>query len=293
MNYRGISRIVPSLSTLEGDGVSIRRAFPTGSLDDLDPFLLLDHLGPTDLRPGEAKGFPDHPHRGFETVTYLLEGQFQHRDSRGNHGLLGPGDLQWMTAGSGLVHSEMPGPDLIRDGGRLQGFQLWVNLPRRDKMIDPRYQELTGGRIPAVRNGGATVRIIAGEASGEKGSIETRIPIVYLHLTLEPGAEHAQSIPRKQNAFAYVIDGAASFGDSPASEGDVVIFSNDGDVVRTWNAASAKQEANVLLISGEPLNEPVARYGPFVMNTRQEVVQAFEDYRQGRLGRIQQPAVPR
>ena len=293
MNYRGISRIVPSLSTLEGDGVSIRRAFPTGSLDDLDPFLLLDHLGPTDLRPGEAKGFPDHPHRGFETVTYLLEGQFQHRDSRGNHGLLGPGDLQWMTAGSGLVHSEMPGPDLIRDGGRLQGFQLWVNLPRRDKMIDPRYQELTGGRIPTVRNGGATVRIIAGEALGEKGLIETRIPIVYLHLTLEPGAEHVQLIPRNQNAFAYVINGAAIFGDSPASEGNVAIFSNDGDEVRISNAASAKQEANVLLISGEPLNEPVARYGPFVMNTRQEVVQAFEDYQQGRLGRIEQPVVLR
>jgi quercetin 2,3-dioxygenase len=289
MNYRGISRIVPSLSTLEGDGVSIRRAFPTGSLDDLDPFLLLDHLGPTDLRPGEAKGFPDHPHRGFETVTYLLEGQFQHRDSRGNHGLLGPGDLQWMTAGSGLVHSEMPGPDLIRDGGRLQGFQLWVNLPRRDKMIDPRYQELTGGRIPTVRNGGATVRIIAGEALGEKGSIETRIPIVYLHLTLEPGAEHVQLIPRNQNAFAYVINGETS----AAREGDVIVFSNDGDVVRISNPALAKQEANVLLISGEPLNEPVARYGPFVMNTRQEVVQAFEDYRQGRLGRIEQPAVTR
>jgi redox-sensitive bicupin YhaK (pirin superfamily) len=289
MNYRGISRIVPSLSTLEGDGVSIRRAFPTGSLDDLDPFLLLDHLGPTDLRPGEAKGFPDHPHRGFETVTYLLEGQFQHRDSRGNHGLLGPGDLQWMTAGSGLVHSEMPGPDLIRDGGRLQGFQLWVNLPRRDKMIDPRYQELTGGCIPTVRNGGATVRIIAGESSGEKGSIETRIPIVYLHLTLEPGAEHVQLIPRNQNAFAYIINGETS----AAREGDVIVFSNDGDVVRISNPALAKQEANVLLISGEPLNEPVARYGPFVMNTRQEVVQAFEDYRQGRLGRIEQPVVLR
>jgi redox-sensitive bicupin YhaK (pirin superfamily) len=282
VNYRSISRIVSSVSTLEGDGVAIRRAFPTRLLDDVDPFLLLDHLGPTDLQPGEAKGFSDHPHRGFETVTYMLDGQFQHRDSRGNHGLLGPGDLQWMTAGSGLVHSEMPGPDLVRNGGRLQGFQLWVNLPRRDKMIDPRYQELTGGRIPVVRNGGATVRIIAGEALGHKGSIQTRIPIVYLHLTLEPGAEHDQPIPRNQNAFAYVVNGESS----SAKAGDVIMFGNDGDAIRLWNDGSAKREANLLLISGEPLNEPVARYGPFVMNTRQEVVQAFEDYQQGRLGRI-------
>jgi redox-sensitive bicupin YhaK (pirin superfamily) len=282
MNYRSISRIVSSVSTLEGDGVAIRRAFPTRLLDDVDPFLLLDHLGPTDLQPGEAKGFSDHPHRGFETVTYMLDGQFQHRDSRGNHGLLGPGDLQWMTAGSGLVHSEMPGPDLVRNGGRLQGFQLWVNLPRRDKMIDPRYQELTGARIPVVRNGGAAVRIIAGEALGQKGAIETRIPITYLHVTLEPGAEHVQSIPRSQNAFAYVVNGEAA----PAKAGDVIMFVNDGDAVRLSNDASAKRAANILLISGEPLNEPVARYGPFVMNTRQEVVQAFEDYQHGRLGRI-------
>jgi len=267
---------------LEGDGVAIRRAFPTRLLDDVDPFLLLDHLGPTDLQPGEAKGFSDHPHRGFETVTYMLDGQFQHRDSRGNHGLLGPGDLQWMTAGSGLVHSEMPGPDLVRNGGWLQGFQLWVNLPRRDKMIDPRYQELTGGRIPVVRNGGATVRIIAGEALGHKGSIQTRIPITYLHVTLEPGAEHVQPIARNQNAFAYVVNGDSS----SAKAGDVIMFGNDGDAIRLWNDLSAKREANLLLISGEPLNEPVARYGPFVMNTRQEVVQAFEDYQQGRLGRI-------
>ncbi len=282
MNYRGIARIVPSMSTLEGDGVAIRRAFPTRSLDDIDPFLLLDHLGPTELQPGEAKGFSDHPHRGFETVTYLLDGQFQHRDSHGNHGLLGAGDLQWMTAGSGVVHSEMPGPDLVRKGGRLQGFQLWVNLPRRDKMIDPRYQELKGDRIPTVQKDGATVRIVAGEALGEKGSIQTRIPITYLHLTLEPGAEHVQFIPSSQNAFAYVINGEAKFGEASAKEGNVVIFSNDGDQVRI----SADRKTNVLLISGEPLNEPVARYGPFVMNTRQEVVQAFEDYQQGRLGRI-------
>src|SRR5258708_4538469 len=243
VNFRSISRIVSSVSTVEGDGVAIRRAFPTRLLDDVDPFLLLDHLGPTDLQPGEAKGFSDHPHRGFETVTYMLDGQFQHRDSRGNHGLLGPGDLQWMTAGSGLVHSEMPGPDLVRNGGRLQGFQLWVNLPRRDKMIDPRYQELTGGRIPAVRNGGTTGRIIAGEPLGQPGALQTRIPITYLHVTLAPGAEHVQSIPRTQNAFVYVIN-----GESPAKEGDVIIFENDGDEVRLSND-SAKHEANLLLLS--------------------------------------------
>ena len=288
LNHRAISRIAKASPTLEGDGVAIRRAFPSRQLEDLDPFLLLDHLGPTNLRPGEARGFPDHPHRGFETVTYVLDGQLQHRDSHGNHGLLGPGDIQWMTAGAGLVHSEMPGPDLVENGGRLHGFQLWVNLPRRDKMTAPKYQELTGNRIPVVHNGGATVRVIAGEALGGRGLIETRIPITYLHVTLKPGAEFVQAIPAKQNAFAYVIDGEAQFDpDTPAAgEGSVVVFGNDNGEVWMGAPDGAKGEANVLLISGEPIGEPVARYGPFVMNTRQELVQAYEDFQTGRMGRL-------
>lgn len=282
VQYRSVARVIPSTRTLEGDGVSIRRAFPIRGLEDVNPFLLLDHLGPDDIRPGEGKGFPNHPHRGFETVTYLLDGQFEHRDSHGNRGLIGPGDVQWMTAGSGLVHSEMPGPDLVRNGGRLQGFQLWINLPRRDKMIEPRYQDVPAGEIPVVRSNGTTVRVIAGESLGQKGRIETRIPITYLHVTLENGSEHVQIVPSGQNIFAYVINGEAVFdpGKPPAREGDVVIFKNDADEIRMNGTA------NILLISGEPIDEPVARYGPFVMNTREELVQAFEDYQAGKMGRL-------
>ncbi len=287
VKVRGVSRIVAGTSTLEGDGVPIQRAFPTRSLEDLDPFLLLDHMGPFEMRPGDGRGFPDHPHRGFETVTYVLQGQFQHRDSYGNHGLLGAGDIQWMTAGSGLVHSEMPGPDIAREGGLLEGFQLWINLPRRDKMTAPRYQELKGSEIPVVKQDGATVRVIAGESSGEKGLIETRIPMAYLHVTLAPGARYVQPVPRAQNAFAYVIGGAVEFADgSAAKQGDVAIFANDGDEIAFSAAAAASGNTDVLLIAGQPLNEPVARYGPFVMNTRQELVQAYEDFQNGKMGRL-------
>jgi redox-sensitive bicupin YhaK (pirin superfamily) len=288
VKHRAIARIVPSTSTIEGGGITIQRAFPTPRLEDLDPFLLMDHLGPLDLRPGEAQGIPDHPHRGFETVTYVLEGRLHHRDSFGNHGSLGPGDVQWMTAGSGLVHSEMPGEDLARHGGRMNVFQLWVNLPSRDKMIDPKYQELAGNGIPVVRSGGVSIRVIAGEALGRKGLIETRTAITYLHLTLEPGAEHIQTIPSRQNAFAYVIDGEAKLdpGMPPVSKENVVLFSNDADYVRVSAPTDVKSQTNILLIAGEPIREPVARHGPFVMNTRQELVQAFEDYQAGRMGRL-------
>ncbi len=287
LKSRSVSKVIAAMSTLEGDGVPIHRAFPTHSLDDLDPFLLLDHMGPFEMRPGDDRGFPDHPHRGFETVTYVLQGQFQHRDSYGNRGLLGAGDIQWMTAGSGLVHSEMPGPDIARDGGVLEGFQLWINLPQRDKMTAPRYQELKGGEIPVVKDGGATVRVIAGESSGQKGLIETRIPITYLHVTLAPGARVRQAVPRAQNAFAYVIGGEVEFAEgSTVKKGEVAIFANDGDEIALSAPATASSDANVLLIAGEPLNEPVARYGPFVMNTRQELAQAFEDFQSGKMGRL-------
>ena len=282
---RTVQRIASAERTLEGEGVPIRRAFPTRVLADIDPFLLLDHLGPVDLGPGEAKGFPSHPHRGFETVSYVLDGQLEHRDSYGNHGRLGPGDLQWMTAGSGLVHSEMPSAEIARNGGRLQMFQLWVNLPQRDKMTPPRYQELTGGRIPTVERAGATARVIAGEALGVRGLIETRIPIVYLHVTLAPGAKLDQSVPRSRNAFVYVMKGEVEVADGAlAKEGQFAIFEHDADDIVVTNASASP--ADFLLIAGEPLNEPVARYGPFVMNTRQELVQAYEDFQNGRMGRL-------
>jgi redox-sensitive bicupin YhaK (pirin superfamily) len=275
MDLRSITHTLTGRETQDGEGVRLRRVLPSPALDQLDPFLLLDHIGPMRLAPKEAKGFPDHPHRGFETVTYLLEGQFQHRDSFGNHGLLEAGGVQWMTAGSGLVHSEMPGPDLVRDGGRLEGFQLWVNLPRRDKMTPPRYQELDGAQVPAAQSadGRVRVKVIAGEALGVRASVSTHTPITYLHFTLLPGAEHYQPVPRAHHAFAYTL-----------RTGQVALYAEDGDTIELANTGQTVMD--LLLIAGEPLNEPVARYGPFVMNTKEELYQAFEDYRTGKMGTL-------
>jgi redox-sensitive bicupin YhaK (pirin superfamily) len=286
--FRAATRVFTAPRAQDGDGVDLRRAFPGATMTDLDPFLLLDQMGPMDVAPGEARGFPPHPHRGFETVTYLLSGEFQHRDSWGNHGLLRPGDVQWMTAGSGLVHSELPGESLVRDGGRLHGFQLWINLPRKNKMVPPRYQDTPAQRIPVARSedGSATVKVIAGESLGTKGVIETRIPILYLHVTLEPGAGFTQQVPRTQNAFAFVIEGEGDFAGSRASQYQVALFDRSSDAVRIVN--SGKTSLSFLLIAGEPIGEPVARYGPFVMNSREEVLQAVEDYREGKMGILDQ-----
>jgi redox-sensitive bicupin YhaK (pirin superfamily) len=270
----------------DGAGVELRRAFPGPVFDQLDPFLLLDEMGPTDFAPGDRRGFPPHPHRGFETVTYLLSGEMQHRDSWGNSGLLHAGDVQWMTAGSGLVHSEMPGADFSRQGGRLHGFQLWVNLPRDQKMAAPRYQDTPSSRIPVVENseGTVVVRVIAGESLGEKGVIETRIPIQYLHVTAAPGAEFVQAIPRNLTALAFVIEGEGEFGGSPAAASQVVVLDRAGDTVRIVNTGT--KLLSFLLLAGQPLGEPVVRHGPFVMNTREELLQAVDDFRSGRMGTL-------
>ena len=283
---RSVARVVNGERTREGAGFVVRRPFPTRQLDHLDPFLLLDEMGPADLGPGEAKGAPDHPHRGFETVTYLLAGRMEHRDSHGNAGRLGPGDVQWMTAGAGVVHSEMPEGGFAATGGRMHGFQLWVNLPRRDKKMAPRYQEVPAARIPVARtpDGRVTVRVIAGEALGAKAVIATRTPIMYLHFTLAPGAEIAQPVPSDYRAFVYVFAGQGLIGRGgrAALEGQMVILAGDGDAVRLAAPATAPAPLEALLIAGVPLEEPVARYGPFVMNTRDEIAQAIEDYQSGR-----------
>jgi quercetin 2,3-dioxygenase len=285
---RKVAFTVPGQRTLEGGGLEIRRAFPTAQIEDVDPFLLLDQMGPLPIAPGQANGFPEHPHRGFETVTYLLQGQIEHKDSFGNRGFLDAGDVQWMTAGSGLVHSEMPGRDLVRTGGKLEGFQLWVNLPARDKMTPPRYQELKAAAIPHAQNqnGDVQVKVIAGEALGTRGAIESRTPILYLHFKLAPGAKHTQDVPADFNAFAYVFRGQAGFEgvSKPKAEGQVVVFDHDGDAIGISNPGNEPVE--LLLIAGKPIGEPVARYGPFVMNTREELVQAFEDFRSGKMGVI-------
>ncbi len=287
---RTVSGIVNSIETLEGGGFLVRRPFPKASFSEFDPFLLLDEMGPMDVAPGEAKGAPDHPHRGFETVTYLLSGDMEHKDSHGHGGKLSAGDVQWMTAGAGVVHSEMPSAEFQRSGGTLHGFQLWVNLPKRDKMTKPRYQEIPNSQIPKATSadGLVTVSVIAGEAMGEKAVIETRTPIIYLHYRIKPGGAAIQKVPGAYNAFAYIVEGKGLFGaeGERADDGQMVLFAQDGDEVRIENPSDAKATLEVLLIAGVPLNEPVARYGPFVMNTEGEIRQAIEDYRLGRMGAI-------
>ena len=283
---RSVLKVIPSVETLEGAGFLVHRPFPTSLLDHFDPFLLLDEMGPMDLGPGEAQGAPDHPHRGFETVTYLLSGRMEHGDSRGNRGRLTPGDVQWMTAGSGVVHSEMPEKEFAARGGRMHGFQLWVNLPRKDKMISPRYQEIPAAQIPVARSedGKVTARVIAGEALGRSAVIDTRTPISYLDLELAPGASFEQPLPEDFHAFAYVVSGGGRFGRDrrPARPHELVLFGDDGGTARV--EAADDEPLRALLVAGRPIGEPVARMGPFVMNTRAELVQAFEDFQAGRLG---------
>src|SRR5436853_6492054 len=233
MAVRSFSHLIKAVSTLEGAGFLVHRPFPSDALSDFDPFLLLDEMGPMDVRPGEAKGAPDHPHRGFETVTYLLAGDMEHKDSRGHAGRLRAGDVQWMTAGAGVVHAEMPSREFARAGGRMHGFQLWVNLPQRDKMAPPRYQEIPNSKIPKATSadGLVMVTVIAGEAMGEKAVIETRTPILYLHYRIKPGGVATQQVPHDYNAFAYVVDGAGSFGveGERSADGQMVMFAPDGD----------------------------------------------------------------
>ncbi len=287
---RTVAGIVNSIETLEGGGFLVRRPFPKASFSDFDPFLLLDEMGPMEVAPGEAKGAPDHPHRGFETVTYLLAGDMEHKDSRGHAGHLRPGDVQWMTAGSGVIHAEMPAREFAKNGGFMHGFQLWVNLPQRDKMMKPRYQEIPNSQIPKATSpdGLVNVSVIAGEAMGAKAVIETRTPIIYLHYRIKRGGVAVQQVPAAYNAFAYIVEGNGLFGaeGERAGDGQMVLFAQDGEEVRIENPAYANAELEVLLIAGAPLNEPVARYGPFVMNTETEIQQAIEDYQQGRMGAI-------
>ena len=279
---RSIENIVTSVRVLEGGGFPVRRPIPNPEMDQIDPFLLLDHLGPTKWGPREAIGAPDHPHRGFETVTYLLAGENEHKDSKGNHGCLRPGDVQWMTAGSGVVHSEMPSPEFFEKGGTMHGFQIWVNLPSKRKMISPRYQDTPSERIPEVvlEDGKSKVRIIAGEFKEVKAVIETNTPILYLHALLEPGMELKHPVSIDDNIMAYLISGKGEFGENEdvntAAEGQLVLFAHDGDSISLRSTDDSIME--MLILGGTPINEPMVRYGPFVMNTKEEIFQAFRDF---------------
>jgi redox-sensitive bicupin YhaK (pirin superfamily) len=287
---RSISQIIKSETTQDGEGVTLNRSFPNNLLSEFDPFLLLDEIGPTDLIPGKQKGFPDHPHRGFETVTYLLEGKFEHKDSQGHTGIINSGDVQWMTAGSGVIHSELPEKEFSKYGGKLHGFQLWVNLPKSNKMMKPRYQEIPRSKIPTVttEDGNVIVKLIAGEALGSKAVIDTITPIMYMHFKLESGSSIVQPIPKEYNVFAYIIKGKGIVerknNNKIIERGNLVIFDKYGKEVYIKAVEDSKIPLELLLIGGIPIREPIARYGPFVMNTQQEIYEAIEDYRNGQLG---------
>jgi len=287
---RRVERVITAQRQLEGGGFVVRRPFPTGGLPLVDPFLLLDEMGPAEYAPGEAVGAPDHPHRGFETVTYMLDGAFEHEDSAGNRGAIAAGDVQWMTAGRGVVHSEMPSRAIREQGGRVHGFQIWVNLPARDKMMAPRYQEVPSARIPEATSadGLARVRVIAGEALGARAVIDTRTAIVYQDWTLQPGADVIQPLESGHNAIVYVFDGSIRVGEEarPVSDGELAILGG-GEGVRLAVPKDAASGGRFLLLAGQPLDEPVARYGPFVMNTRSEIMDAVLDFQAGRLGQIE------
>lgn len=285
---REVQRVVASVQTVEGGGFLVNRPFPKHGLMQVDPFLLLDEMGPTEVKPGEAVGAPDHPHRGFETVTYVLSGRTEHRDSQGNRGSLGPGDVQWMTAGDGVVHAELPAHDFQLTGGRMHGFQLWVNLPRADKRMRPRYQEKKAAELPVAETEGGAVwaRVIAGEALGARAAIATRTPIAYVHFRLAPGARHAQPVDPSFNAFAYGVAGEGLYGPSRVRgrRGELVLFAPGGDAVQIENAGPEPLE--LLFVAGRPLGEPVVRWGPFVMNAPEEIQEAIDDFRAGRMGTI-------
>ncbi len=281
---RPIAHLISAHRQLEGGGFVVRRPLPVAGLDAVDPFLLVDELGPVDYAPGQAVGAPDHPHRGFETVSYILAGETEHADSAGHRGALGAGDVQWMTAGAGVVHAEMPSRRMQQDGGRMHGFQVWVNLPARLKMTPPRYQGLQAAQIPQATSadGRAHVRVIAGAALGIEAAIATHTPIVYQDWTLQPDGEATVAVPADHNAVVYVFAGALLVGDAAVGDGQMAIL-GAGDTVRLRGGATG---GRALLLAGVPHNEPMARYGPFVMNTQAEIVQAFRDYQSGRMGRI-------
>jgi len=277
MSTRKIARVVRGMPTSDGAGVKLTRVIGSPQLMDLDPFLMLDEFG-TDRPEDYIAGFPDHPHRGFETVTYMLDGRMRHRDNHGNSGLLVPGAVQWMSAGRGLVHSEMP----EQQEGRMRGFQLWINLPARLKMSEPRYQEFPPEQIPSVTAApGVVVKIIAGEAGGVRGPVEqAATDPVYLDLHLQPGASFTQPLPEHHSAFLYVYEGALAVdGVMPVLAQQLAVLGSGESLVVN---ATAEGTTKAILVAGRPLREPVARYGPFVMNTREELVQAVEDLRAGR-----------
>jgi redox-sensitive bicupin YhaK (pirin superfamily) len=285
---RPVAEVITAHRQVEGGGFSVRRPFPGDlSLAESDPFLLLDHLGPQVNAPDEAKGAPWHPHRGFETVSYILDGEIAHHDTNGGGGVIGEGDTQWMTAGGGILHDELPTERMYRGGGPAHAVQLWVNLPSALKMTPPRYQAITRDDLLLLTSddGGALIRLIAGGIAGFTGPGVTHTPITYLHATLAPGAQLSVPWNPAFSALAYVLTGRGAAGAEgrPVQDGQLVVF-GPGDHLVVAAADQQPEPLDVLLLGGLPIREPIAHYGPFVMNTREEILQAIEDYEAGRLG---------
>ncbi len=292
---RAVLTVTTAPAGFEGEGFPVRRAFAGVDLRALDPFIHMDQMGEVEYAPGEPKGTPWHPHRGFETVTYMIDGEMAHSDSQGGGGLITNGDTQWMTAGAGILHIETPPEHLVASGGLFHGVQLWVNLPRALKFAPPRYQDISAGKVALLRSpdGGALVRVIAGEVAGHAGPGSTHTPITLVHATVAPGASVTVPWPRDFNALGYALAGTGTVGAGrrPLTSGQLAVF-GAGDLVTV--AADPHRAGrtdggdgfDVLLLGGRPIREPVAAYGPFVMNTKAELIQAFEDYSAGRLGTI-------
>ena len=279
-------RIVRSTPAQVGDGFEIRRGMPGPGIQAINPFLVLDHAGPTRVEPSDRpRGVDEHPHKGFETVTVLLQGEIEHRDSAGSSGLLRPGDVQWMTAGSGLVHEEKHGADFTREGGTLELVQLWVNLPAVRKSTPPDYQDIRSEDIPTVElpEGGGSARVIAGELNGTIGPARTFTPVALQELRLNPGVELTIRRPDGHTTGLYGIRGAVELAEGEVlHEGELAGYDVDGDHI----TLRPLEESRILLLGGEPIDEPVASYGPFVMNTEEEIRQAIADYRAGKMGRL-------
>jgi quercetin 2,3-dioxygenase len=289
---RPVTSITVAPSALEGEGFPVRRAFAGVGKAELDPFVHMDQMGEVDYAPGEPKGTPWHPHRGFETVTYMIDGTFQHQDSNGGGGLITNGDTQWMTAGAGILHIETPPERLVMSGGLFHGIQLWVNLPAAKKWSPPRYQDIRAGKVTLLSSpdGGALVRVIAGDLAGHSGPGVTHTPIALAHVTLSPGAQLVLPWRPDFNALVYALSGTGTAGTSGSrfGMGQLVVFGAGDAITVTADVEQDSHTPNldVLFIGGQPIREPVAQYGPFVMNSADELKQAFEDYRAGKLGVI-------
>lgn len=280
--HRTVERVVAGRTVREGAGFLVHRPFPTPDLDMLDPFLLMDEMGPSQHGPGEAEGAPDHPHRGFETVTYLISGEMEHHDSHGHRGVLRPGGVQWMTAGSGVIHSEMPTREFQKLGGRMHGFQIWVNLPRERKMDPPRYQEIAN-ILPVTLAPNVSARIISGTIDGHQGPADTVRPVTIAHLELGEGASADIEIGTTGTAAIWSFEGSITVADRELAQYELAILSREGERI---GLSAGTNGGSAMLLMGDPLNEPVARYGPFVMNDRAGIIQAVEDFEAGRFGSI-------